>query len=265
MIKHREDTIRKYEGDKKGLVDALYADGDLEGASNVVKFETDVQKLSKAQQETMQQELGAMSAESLNSSGAVLEAFSRDPREGMEASMKEAQRLAGRFPKMAKMMPNFNQMPPQEALSWWTNKYNRSSKNREFTERKRRSGAIEAETQRHNIETERATSLRARATAQKGYKKTKSDRQMELANKIANKKATPEEIEELDILNRTDPLDIAMRQAVKRAGLGGKAEPEVKSPAMITVGNKEYELVEELEDGRKRIRDPKTGKTGIVK
>jgi hypothetical protein len=255
-VQQRKDRIINYKGDKEGLVQAHIDANDMEAAEDTINVQKALAGLKANERKIVEEKMDRFNQDVLDTSGSVLESFKRDPRGGMELAVNQRDRLIQENPDLAQAMPEFRNMQPEAVQDWWTNEYNRSSKNRKFE-------ALE----RHRKETEKIDAARARAAktkaeraAKKSYKKTKSDRQMELANLMANKKATPEEIEEFDLLSRTDSLDIAMRRAVKK--LNSPQPVEIK---MVTVGDKEYELVEELEDGSKRIRDPETGRIGVVR
>ena len=184
IMTKRQEAISEYSGDKKGLVDALFNEGDLEGAANIVQFEQGMQNLSKSQQEEAQNNLDMMSNASLESSGVVMEAFARNPQEGMKASMQEADRLAQQFPQMREHMPDLKSMNPEQAKTWWANKYNRSSKNREFEEKKR-----------HQKEAERTAAIKA---AKVSYGSSEFER---LEASMQAGTATPSERQRHDVLS----------------------------------------------------------------
>lgn len=177
IMEARQKAIQDYSGDKKGMVDALFSEGDIEGAANVVQFEQGMQNLSKSQQDEMQRNLDNMSSAALESSGSVMEAFARNPQEGMQASMQEADRLTQQFPQMRERMPDFKTMNPQETKTWWANKYNRSSKNREFKEKQRAASVSESrleasarELERHHKAMEKTADLKVEAAKLKAGK-----------------------------------------------------------------------------------------------
>jgi len=138
----RTDAIRQYQGDKKGLVDALYNDGDLEGAANIVKFQTQLGRLDSGQRKEAEARMKVLQSDTLDTSGSIIEAFKRDDggRSGMSLAIQEGRRMAQQYPALAQQLPDFSGMHPEEVKNWWENKYNRSYKNREFEQDKLQGG-----------------------------------------------------------------------------------------------------------------------------
>jgi len=130
----RKATVSEYQGDKKGLVDALYQDGDLEGAANVVEFESQLDTLDSGKRKAVAERMKVVQGDTLDTSGSILKAFKRDDggRSGMQLAIQEGERMRQEYPAIAQQLPDFTSMHPEDVKNWWENKYNRSSKVRDF-------------------------------------------------------------------------------------------------------------------------------------
>lgn len=139
----RQDMIKNYEGDRRGLIDELYQQGDVEGASNIVQFESQISKLNESDQKTARTKRDEMVKDTMDTSSAILEAGERDSsgRQMMQLAIDAGDRLRQQHPDSE--IPDFRAMHPEDVKSWWQNKYNRSLANRKFDESKRSALAME--------------------------------------------------------------------------------------------------------------------------
>jgi len=228
----REEQAQKllsgYTGDKRELADNLIRLGDPQKAASIIQIESTLQGMDQRKRKEAEAQIKQANIASIQSSDAILQAFKSDEtgRAGMMSAIQEREKLLREAPSdearemMEQAIPDFQGMHPADVQKWVEVERSKSLAIRQFDDLQEHRRAMEAV----NAERAKAAKVRAEKAAKKGFKKTKSDRQMELASLIANDKATPEEVKEFDLLNRTDPLDIAIRDALKRstADEGGK-------------------------------------------
>lgn len=247
--RQRQDMIKNYKGDRRGLIDELYQQGDVEGASNIVQFESQVSKLSEADQKAARTKRDEMITDTMDTSSAILEAGERDPsgRQMMQLAVSASDRLRQQHPDLE--IPDARAMHPDDVKSWWQNKYNRSLANRKFDESKRharemekakasgvgsseferlenkiqRGIATDDEIQRHDVLSGKKGRAPTKGTAERFEKRLNFDinKQLYVAAKDRMKATTVYRKEAKKDLGDLKAMDAAISMGLKNLEIGG--------------------------------------------
>lgn len=248
-IKRRQEAIKTYQGNKKGLVDTLFNEGDIEGASNIVAFEKQIAGLSKAEQDAAEQKVHTMSAALIEPSGAVLEAFKRDPRQGAELALQVGNELAQQYPELGQKIPDFRSMPPEEVQRWWANQYNRSSKNLQFEETKRKNKALEAAKMKESANI--AWKREKEQAIQKRFEKTygfKVDKQGFVKDKDLRKATTGFRKEAASDVKNLTEMDEMIDIGLEGLRTGGSLGSKAVKVALSKLANSKVRALAELQE-----------------
>lgn len=132
--KQRRQALTDYKGDRRGLVDTLLRNNDLEGAAGVADLYTKIERMDTASQKAANERIERMQSESIANAGSILEAFKRDPGQGMALYQQLQQNPESNMPPVR---------TPDEAIQWAQNSYNRSLTARAFEEKRRHQKAME--------------------------------------------------------------------------------------------------------------------------